>query len=95
VFTDKPIPGKSELDKAIDNAFLEMQGFTADEEGYSKIVDQLSKLYALKPEKAKQRVSPDTVWIVVGNLLGIAVIVGHERANVVSSKALNFIMKLK
>ena len=42
-----------------------------------------------------RRVSPDTMAIVAGNLLGIALIVGHERMNVVTSKALGFVLKSK
>jgi hypothetical protein len=36
-------------------------------------------------------ISNDTLAIVLGNLLGIAMIVEHERASIVTSKALGFI----
>lgn len=58
---------------------------------YARKVDQLTKLYSLKDNKS--RVSADTLAIVAGNLAGILLIVGHEKAHVVTSKALGFILK--
>jgi hypothetical protein len=83
------------LDKAIEDLFEEMSMRSGDSEEYSKLNDQLSKLYSLKEIDSKKRVSPDTLAMVLGNLLGIVLIVGHERMNVVTSKALNFVMKLR
>lgn len=86
---------KSRLDQAIDAIFDEMSDLRSDEEDYATMVNQLTKLYALKEPESKKRVSPDTLAIVAGNLLGIILIVGHERANVVTSKAIQFVMKAK
>lgn len=61
---------------------------------YPKMVDQLVKLYSLKPERPKQ-ISNDTLVLVAGNLAGILLIVGYERANIVTSKALGFVGKLR
>lgn len=85
----------SALEQAIDELFDEMSGYSGDSEEYAKRVDQLSKLYSLKEIDSKKRVSPDTLAIVAGNLAGIVVIVGYERMNIVTSKALNFILKLR
>jgi hypothetical protein len=60
---------------------------------YAQIVTKLEKLYALRG--SKKSVSPDTLAIVLGNLAGIIMILNHERAHVVVSKALGFVMKLK
>ncbi len=86
---------KSRLDQAIDTIFDEMSDLRSDEEDYATMVNQLTKLYALKEPESKKRVSPDTLALVAGNLLGIILIVGHERANVVTSKAMQFVMKAK
>lgn len=86
---------KTGVDLAIDEVLREMQGFTSDTEQYASMVDQLSKLYKLKEDTSKKRVSPDTLAIVAGNLLGIVVIVGYERAEVVTSKALSLLLKLR
>lgn len=85
----------SGLDRAIDNVLFEMRGYTAESDEYTTMVDQLTKLYALKEHENPCRVSPDTLAIVVGNIIGIVLIVGHERAHIVTSKALNFVLKLR
>lgn len=43
----------SDLDAAIASAYSDLKSFSADEEGYQKAVDQLSKLYALKNQTAQ------------------------------------------
>lgn len=41
------------------------------------------------------KVSPDTLAIVLGNLVGIAVVVGYERAHVLTSKAFANVLKTR
>ena len=96
MFMKKPLVEKSGIDQAIDNVLLEMQGFTADEDEYAKMVDQLTKLHALKVmDRTPDRINKDTLIIVLGNLLGIVMIIGYERTNVVTSKALNLLIRLR
>lgn len=45
----------------------------------------------LEATRHKYGVSKDTLMIVGGNIIGILVIVGHERMHLVTSKALSFI----
>lgn len=45
----------------------------------------------IKESLRRIKVDHNTVALIAGNLLGIAVIVGYERANVLTSKALSFI----
>jgi predicted nucleic-acid-binding protein len=45
--------------------------------------------------KKKIKFSPDTLLAVAGNLVGIVAILGFEKANVVTSKALGFVTKTK
>jgi len=71
----------------------EMKETPPGSEEFGKMTDQLTKLYALKPEKA--RVKPET-WAGIGaNLLGILAILHHERAHVVATKAIGFVSKLR
>lgn len=41
------------------------------------------------------KVTPDTLAIVAGNLIGIAVVVGYERAHVLTSKAFANVLKTR
>jgi hypothetical protein len=95
MFNFKPSDEKSGLEKEIDVLLLSMRHIDKDSEQYAKMVDQLNVLYKLKEVDIPKRVSPDTLAIVAGNLLGIILIVGHEKAHVVTSKALNFVLKLR
>lgn len=89
-------PEDAGLQKVID---LHLIAMIDDDQGsveYQRKVDQLVKLYELRERKnATKRVSPDTLAIVAGNLAGILMIVGHEKAHVVTSKALGFILKAR
>lgn len=95
MFAKKAPVEKTGLEIAIDDLHSQMASVTADTEEYSTMADQLIKLYKLREHDAPRRISPDTLALVAGNLAGIVLIVGHERANVVTSKALNFVMKLR
>lgn len=43
----------------------------------------------------RRRVSSDTLALIAANIAGIVLIIGHERINVVTSKALSFVGKLR
>ena len=94
MFTKKP-QQKTELDEVIDDLYTEMKSFTADSKEYTAMVDNLVKLNAVKENSSKKSVSPDVIVTVGANLAGIALILSYERASVVASKALSFVMKLR
>lgn len=41
----------------------------------------------------RRRVKPDTLALVGANILGIVLVIGHERASVIATKALGFVSK--
>lgn len=100
MFTKKTPTEPSELDKAISKLFEDMSNVSGDDPVYATMVTQMDTLYTQKLKEAdlkitaEKRVSRDTLFIVGGNILGILLIVGHERANVVTSKALNLLPKV-
>lgn len=51
--------------------------------------------FDVEETKKKPKISYETLALIGGNLLGIVMILNHERANVVASKALSFVAKLK
>lgn len=95
MFIKKTAPTESGLEIAIADLHKQMTNVAAWSEEYTTMSDNLSKLYKLRENDSRPRVSPDTLALVAGNLLGIVMIVGHERASVVTSKALSFVSKLK
>ena len=85
----------SHLEATIEAVHARMADVQMDSEEYDRLTTQLSKLYKLREHDSKQTVSPDTLVLAGANLLGIMMIVGHERTHVVTSKALSFVSKLK
>ena len=83
------------LEKAIARNLAEMDQYGCNSPEYAKMVEQLAKLYKLKEFDNHGRVSADTKAIILGNLVSIALILGYERANVLTSKALGFVMRLR
>lgn len=65
-----------------------------NDDDYLKQVQAVETLYKLKTIDRPERVSADTKALILGNLAGILVIVGHERAHVVTSKAFGLLRKL-
>lgn len=82
---------KSKLDEEIDRLLSNMSEKDASTLEYSKMADQLVKLYSLKPKS--KRVSADTLAVVLGNLVVTAIIVGYERAHIMTTRAGNFTLK--
>lgn len=93
MFINKPSQLDEELEKEITRVLDQMQSYSAEDEEYSKMADQLEKLYSIRHEAKPKKISADTLAIVAGNLFGILLIVGFEKSNVLTSKALNFVMK--
>lgn len=81
------------LDETIDAALSELKELSTTHPEYQPTLDRVKELYKLKEQNTPKRVSPDTLVLVAGNLAGIALILGYERAHVVTSKALGFVLK--
>lgn len=80
------------LDEPIAKVLDEMNMMGPDSEEYTKMIDHLERLVRMKQER-NNRVTPDTMAIVAGNLLGILIIVAYEQKHVVVSKGLGFVLK--
>lgn len=65
----------------------------SDTDKYSKMVDNLDKLCDLK--KNSNNIDVNTVISVVGSLAGILLILKYEKLDIITSKALGFVPKLK
>lgn len=94
MFTKKT-PEQTGIEKAIDLILEEMLTKSSTDDDYIKMTAQLEKLYKLKEMDSPKRVSPDTLAVIAGNIAGILLIINYERAHVITSKALGFVMKAK
>lgn len=91
----KTTPEPSSLDNAIERLHKEMRETYPTTDDYAKFVDQLIKLQTLKDNSSPQRLSADAKATLFANLAGILLILNHERAGIVTSKALSFVSKLR
>lgn len=79
------------LETAIDDAIRYLD---PNDDDYLKRVSGVETLYKLKKIDLPDKVSADTKALILGNLAGILLIVSHERAHVVATKALGLLRKL-
>ena len=63
----------------------------SDTEKYTKMVENLDKLCGLE----KNRIDVNTVLTVAGSIGGILLILHYEKVDIIVSKALGFIPKMK
>lgn len=84
---------RTNLEKEIDTLLDRMNKMDPTSDDYAKLVKHLDILAQAKAKEKSTCVSPDTIAIIVGNLVGILLIIGYEKANVISSKALGFVLR--
>jgi hypothetical protein len=84
---------RTELEEEIHSVLCNMSTFAPDSEEYTKQAENLERLYKAKSYEKDRSVSPDTIAVIAGNLLGIALILGFEKANVITTKALGFVIR--
>ena len=84
---------RTNLEKEIDSVIQRMSKHQPDSAEYSAIAENIEKLYKARTYENVKRVSPDTIAIIAGNLLGIVLILGYEKAGVITSKALGFVLR--
>jgi hypothetical protein len=82
-----------QFQNAIDKLLESMDSFGPEDPEYATHLAHLERLTAMKANCRRKRVSPDQMALVLGNLLGIVIIVAYEQKHVMVSKATNFVMK--
>src|ERR1700748_3401052 len=86
---------KTKLEIAIDVVLDDMVHHSTTTDEYGKLMERLKDLHKMKEHKKPSKPSRDT-WIQSGAyILGIAMILHHEELNVISSKALSFVPRIR
>jgi hypothetical protein len=84
------------VDALIAKVLLKMDDTPPDSDEYKTLLNRLERLYELKTQSRPPRVSRDTLWLVAGNLLGIAVIVIYEQSgHAMTSKGFTQVIRPK
>lgn len=82
------------LETQIDKALQELDNHEVVSEEYAVVLERVSKLHKMKEDETS-RVSKDTILVTTANLLGIMMIIRHEHVNVITSRAMSLVQKLK
>lgn len=85
----------AELQEAINSLLIKMKGTDPSTKEYETLASRLSELTSIQATSAKTGVSKDTLATIAANLFGIWLILHYERVNLVGSKALTFVQKLR
>jgi hypothetical protein len=83
------------LEAELSRVFTRMEHYQVHDEEYAKLVNMAERLHDMLPEERKPSVSRETMLTVGANLLGILMIIRHEHVNVITSKALGFVIRTR
>jgi hypothetical protein len=84
---------RTELEKEIDRVLGIMKELDPTTEKYAHAANQVEKLRKARIYEKDNKVSKNTVWQVVGNVVVVVMVIGYERFNVITSKAGQYILK--
>lgn len=93
MLTRKTKAEKTALDEQIEDLHAQLQTEVPGTDEFDHRLAALEKLYKIKSAQPDNRVTADTKAVIAGNLAGILLILNFERVNVVTTKALGFVLK--
>lgn len=89
----KPAYEKTELQVVRTDAINELKDVAADSEEYQKIMAHVKSLTELINSERREKLNPNTLAIVAGNLGVAGLVLWFERDNVMSTKLFPFLTK--
>jgi hypothetical protein len=81
------------LELAFDRAIRDLRNHDITSEEYARKLDVAIKLHRMISDEKSSYVSRDVMASIGANLLGIFMIIKHEHVNVITSRAMNWVMK--
>lgn len=94
---DTTIPKyERQLEAELEHSLVCLHKDGPDSATYAKTLTSVERLHTLlNHKKTAEPLSRDTLATIGANLFGILLILKHEDVNVITSKALGFIMRIK
>ena len=87
---------KRQIEDELERAIACLKTALTDSEEYAKMLTTVERLHGmLDEEKPDRPISKETLATIGANLFGIFMIIKHERVNVITSKALSFVIRPK
>ena len=96
MFNSKETPKHQRmLESELDRALIRLKTEMPTSEDYAKTLSLVERLNGMLDKDIPEAVSKNTMLIVGGNLLGIILILKHEHLNIITSKALGFVIRAR
>lgn len=83
------------IDEHITDVLTEMKTVGVNSDRYPDLMTYLERLHEVKARQRRDSVSPDTLALIAGNLMGILLIVAYEQKHVMTSKGLAQLLRPK
>jgi hypothetical protein len=83
----------TKLEELIEKVQTRMIDIEPDSTEFGILADQLYKLK--ETSVPNKRVSPDTLATIAANLAGILIVIGYERAHIITSKAFSSVLRIR
>lgn len=83
------------LNKVVDKLLNTLMTYNPEDKEFIDAMNHLDRITQMRAKDRPSPVSRDTMAIVIGNLLGILVIVAYEQKHVMTSKGLGQLLKPK
>jgi len=86
---------KTELEVVRTKAIADLQKHTADSDEYKKIAKHIASLSEQIKAESREKLSPNTIAVVLGNIGIASLVLWYERDNVMNTKMFSFFGKPK
>jgi hypothetical protein len=83
------------LDLVLDLATTKLLDYEPGTEEYNKVLETVERINKVKNSQESDPVNKGDILQVCANLLGIGMIIHHERLHVITSKAVGFVRTLR
>jgi len=84
---------KTKIEKEIDSVLDLLRSYPPETEEYTRIVENVAKLYEARKISKSSGVSNDTWAIIFANFIYILFITKHEQVDIITSKAKNYLLR--
>jgi hypothetical protein len=83
---------QSQLNLALARAYAELETLTIGTDEYAAALSVIERLHDLK-NKSSDQMDANTKAVIAANLAGILLIIGHEHAHVITTKAFSLLLR--
>jgi len=85
---------RTEVEKEIDSVVAQMRLLNPPDVEYGKMSEVLDRLMKANSYKTgKTGIDPNTVLLVVGNIVGVIIVLNYEHLHCITSKAFGMLIK--